>query len=857
MSLITDILSAQAEGLIPNAERFVAFLGPGPIELQILGGKERYAENKYAHARHPQDAVRLFEVAEKQSPTGIYVVLNEPDEAVTARSEPGQWHAQKKGEATTDADIVARRCLFVDIDWARARGTSTTDEHCALALEGAATVYSRLAQAVPTSSLGFGHSGNCGSVLVALDRLEETPLLALTIKEILYCLHVLFTDPRIQADKNTRNGIEIDTSVCDAKRLGPAYGTTKRKGAANNKERPHRRTAFVGSSTPHRLVASELEHLVANLRGDLTEEQLHAIDKDLGRLTRKPSPPRAALSAPRTGDDPFLRANQVPVLDVLTWLGLLDGSDQPTCPGCGESDGSAVAIVGNGVKCLHNRCSRDGVPKGFRSVVDLVVARRKISPIEAVRELADRFGFEVAQQKQAQPKATQPQEDAPDIKTAREKHPALASEGAWVEQLKCDRYGKPKPTYGNLCIVLRNAYGKRLSFNEMRAGPCLDGKPLGDADVGRVREELERKFALVMNEGNVIASVRQVAEEKRFHPVRDYLRSLKWDVKVRLPSISKDVLGTDDPLHSRMVIAWFAQAAKRALEPGCKADATLVLVGDQGFLKSTFFAILAGQEWFSDTKMDLASRDGLMQLAAAWIYEWGEIDRVTSRNHASDVKQFTTSQVDAFRPPFGRAIIQHPRSSVIVGSTNEQQFLTDPTGSRRFWCVSVPRRLPDDALRFLQTHRDQLWAEAVVNVESGYQTYLTLDEELRREELAEVHQVADAFQDAIGSWLGSSKARALEAAQGWLTTSDILGSALEIDKARWDRATQSRVGHAMKRLHWPHARRRIADGRTIWVYLRPQSEPPGNSGLTGNGTGRSYASGQDPPECRSEALWPQ
>lgn len=406
--------------------------------------------------------------------------------------------------------------------------------------------------------------------------------------------------------------------------------------------------------------------------------------------------------------------------------------------------------------------------------------------------------------------------------------PLLAIHGEWTSRLKVDKYGNAKSTYGNLCIVLRHAYGERLTFDEMRATPFLDARPLGDADVGRIREELEGTFALEMSAGNVVDGVRQIAEEHRFHPVRAYLEGLKWDVTVRMKGLAERIFGTSDPLHERMLIAWFVQAARRGIEPGCKADAALVLVGHQGYLKSTFFSILAG-EYFGDTRMDISSRDGLMQLAATWIYEWSELENVTSRKQAAEVKAFITSQSDTFRPPFGKAIIRHPRSSVVVGSTNEDQFLNDPTGSRRFWIIPVPARLTDESLEYLRTNRDQLWAEAVVNLRSGYQAYLTLEEEVRREELAEDHQLTDAYDDTIGSWLDTAPAIKLETESnrvergksGYITTGDILEHALKIERARWDRATQSRVGVAMKRLGWSHVRKRVSPVRTIWVYVRP------------------------------------
>ena len=836
-NLVARLLAAQAEGLRPNAERFLSFIGPGPLELQILGGP-KYSETQYAHPVDTADAVRLFEAAERITPTGVYVVFNEPDEAVTTRAEQGRWHNQIKGEALTDADITHRRALFVDIDWARVRGTSTTDEMCAASLEAAARVHARLAGSVPAAALGLGHSGNCGSVFVALDRLPECPALSDLVKEALACLHLLFTDPRIQADKKVRDGIEVDESVCDAKRLAPAYGTTKRKGAAKIEKRPHRRTAFICEPETRRLSLEEFQGLVASLRGELTTEQRGRLDKLLkrpGAAKATPAPVAASVS-PKAAATPladadaetkalFRRANECPIAEVLQWLDLVGSDDSPICPGCRSTGDTSVALVENGLKCLHSRCSTEGL-RGFRTVVDVVTADRKCTPIEAVRLLAEQFSFEVPAAKA---------KGATGAKRTTAPPPTSFSTAVpgedWQGLLTIDKWGNPKPSYGNLCIALRAVFSQRLAFDEMRGAPTMDGRSLGDADVGRIRERLEREFHLPQSEANIISGVRQIAEERSFHPVREYLRSLQWDGTVRLPSVSGRYLGASDTLSARMVQAWFVSAVRRALEPGCKVDTAFVLVGDQGIRKSSFFNTLGG-DWFSDSTMDISSRDGLMQLASAWIYEWGELEHVTSRKQAAEVKGFITSRHDTFRLPFGRAIVKHPRSSVVVGSTNEPEFLNDPTGDRRFWIVDVPKGHRID-IAALATDRDQLWAEAVTNGDSNYQIWLTEEEEARRSAAAEVHHVCDPIQELIEEWLCSAEAVGIERRNGgWITMPDLLTNGLRIEPARWvgDKVLPQRVGHAMKRLKWLHRRRRVPSSdtvakteRTVYAYLRPGS----------------------------------
>jgi hypothetical protein len=402
-------------------------------------------------------------------------------------------------------------------------------------------------------------------------------------------------------------------------------------------------------------------------------------------------------------------------------------------------------------------------------------------------------------------------------------HPTAPPDpNAWQANLSRSRGGAVKNTYGNLALILRHTYGPRLTYNAMRLTPLLDAAPIDDADIGRLREDLERTWDLTPSKDNTAEAVRQVAAERSFHPVKDYLTGLRWDAEQRLARVAAEVLGAEaTPLTIRMLRCWFISAVARALRPGCKVDTTLVLVGPQGFYKSTFFEVL-GAPHFSDTAMDISGKDGLLQLAFAWIYEWPELENVTSKKQASEVKAFTTSRTDTFRPPFARSVIQHPRSTVIVGTTNEEQFLNDATGSRRFHVIKV-RREVDRAL--LAQWRDQLWAEAVTAFESGEHWWLDRHEDETREDAADVHQVEDATHSAVASWAGGPEALRLLASRahglrpGYLMTSDVLEKAFKMEPGRWDRQSQMRVGAAFKRLGWRKVRV-TASGARAWGFTQ-------------------------------------
>ncbi len=204
----------------------------------------------------------------------------------------------------------------------------------------------------------------------------------------------------------------------------------------------------------------------------------------------------------------------------------------------------------------------------------------------------------------------------------------------------------------------------------------------------------------------------------------------------------------------------------------------------QGIGKSTFFRILAG-EWFSDTEMAL-DKDAMMQLRAAWIYEWAELENVTGRQSVSRVKAFLTSTEDKYRPPFGRTPITVKGSGVIVGSTNNQDFLHDPSGSRRFWVVPV------GAVHLVQlrAQREQLLAEAVAAHQGGERRWLNEEEEARRAALATRFVETDPWE-----------ARVLEfaAAQQNVRTLDVLTQGLGVPLERLTRRDEMRDPHPQAR----------------------------------------------------------
>ena len=397
--LLAQLETAAAEGLAPNLTRFLAFLGwteGEPLELQALNvpadraaGRWRDAPGMAAHGSTLAMLERLASEADRFKAQGVYLLFNAIDPGVQHRRGPGAWHAVPKGEGTTDRDVTHRRALYIDLDPQRTRGVSATAAELLAAADRALAARELLARFIPAEAIGAGLSGNGCALFVALAPTSPEGEGERMVKAALVALAGLLDDA----------AVKVDVSVSDPKRLCFLPGTVKRKGA-HSTERPHRRAAFLGAETPRRLTADELRALVAGLRGELsTDEARAAVDAALAGAPAKgarPAPRPAASgsaaapsSTPAQGDTSRAANYDIPVVEVLSRLGLLDGN-QPVCPGCGESD-KGVAIVGNGLKCSHNRCSQKGHSAGFRTVVDLVIEREGLEFSGALDWLRSEF----------------------------------------------------------------------------------------------------------------------------------------------------------------------------------------------------------------------------------------------------------------------------------------------------------------------------------------------------------------------------------------------------------------------------------------------------------------------------------
>lgn len=402
---------------------------------------------------------------------------------------------------------------------------------------------------------------------------------------------------------------------------------------------------------------------------------------------------------------------------------------------------------------------------------------------------------------------------------------------SWRDQLQWSSTGGVRQNLFNACVALRGAPAFAGAIRRDDFGmQTVVAKPLPWSDKADMRPWTEHDdlYATEWLQGEDIQvkreivqqAVETVAHENRFHPVRDWLESLKWDGTPRVDDWLTYYLGAEPdertPAEYIQTVGrcWLISAVARIFRPGCKADHVVVIEGRQGLKKSTAIKTLCGEAWFTDELADFGSKDAAMQMRGVWIIELSEMDHM-GRSEVKTAKAFISRTTDRFRPPYGMRLVTAPRECVFAGTVNGDEYLRDETGNRRFW----PVRAQSIDIDALAADREQIWAEAVALFRRG-EAWWIVDDAVER--AAKSQQAARNERDVWAEVVEAYIARLLTP---WVTVSEILQGPLKMPIDRHGQAEKNRVSRILQNAGWERARSNPdSAGRRPWGY-RPK--PPG------------------------------
>lgn len=294
-------------------------------------------------------------------------------------------------------------------------------------------------------------------------------------------------------------------------------------------------------------------------------------------------------------------------------------------------------------------------------------------------------------------------------------------------------------------------------------------------------------------------AVEHTAQLRKRNEPKDWFESLTWDGKERLPDFFVRGFGAEDTPYTRAVARnWWLGMLARIYEPGCKFDNMVVLEGGQGKFKSTALNVIGG-DWFMESTEQIGTKDFLQSLNGKMLVEIAELDGF-GKADVKTIKKTITCRVDTYRPSYGRRSIDHKRQCVFVGTTNEDEYLEDATGGRRFWPISIG----EIDLNYIEAQRTNLFAEASYKFKRG-DTWWEMPETAK--DVQSSRNRHDAWEDLILEWLTGR--------EGSVRISDVLIGALHFDVSKIETRGQNRVGKIMKQLGWTNHRVRGQTGRVI------------------------------------------
>lgn len=312
----------------------------------------------------------------------------------------------------------------------------------------------------------------------------------------------------------------------------------------------------------------------------------------------------------------------------------------------------------------------------------------------------------------------------------------------WMTRLHYQpRTGILENSVYNLNLILNNDPDfANFAFNELAnriqiTGPLPWERPEGnmfwrDADTAQLKSIIDIRY-LPFSSRNHDVAFTKAADDRHFHPVRDYLNSLpEWDGIERVEDLFIRYLQADDTPYVRAVTRkTFAAAVARVYVPGIKFDCVPVLDGDQGIGKSTIVKDLVTSEYYSETLSltDMDDKSGAEKLQGFWAVEIGELAGMKKAD-IEKVKAFLSTCDDKYRPSYGKVVESHPRQCIIIATVNgERGYLRDITGNRRFWIIKLHQKKQKKTWDFTPEYRAQFWAEAKEIWKSGEKLYLEGD----------------------------------------------------------------------------------------------------------------------------------
>jgi len=304
-----------------------------------------------------------------------------------------------------------------------------------------------------------------------------------------------------------------------------------------------------------------------------------------------------------------------------------------------------------------------------------------------------------------------------------------------------------------------HALGYKFRYNAVTLTMEINGKPISDAVEATIRVRMRDRGYTHM--GAIEDVYMSLAHEHTYNPIRDYLESLTWDGNPHIARFADHVTCVDAPvvyadgqkrgLFYVYLYRWMMGAVAKVYAN--EQNMMLVLEGPQGVGKSTIAEWLASPlpNYFVSQSIQTDDKDSALRLARNFVWEVDELGATIRRSDVEALKSFITHKHIVVRPAYARRDIHVPAMASMIGTINKGAgFLSDPTGSRRFYVTGI------SAIDWNYTKIDvnQMWAQAVHDYKDGVAQgrkpwKLQASEDVRRKDANQEREVRTLLDDWI------------------------------------------------------------------------------------------------------------
>ena len=335
--------------------------------------------------------------------------------------------------------------------------------------------------------------------------------------------------------------------------------------------------------------------------------------------------------------------------------------------------------------------------------------------------------------------------------------PRSGSEIAKAMELMTNAKGEPFKNAENVKRIISkdNLLSTAFRFNEFNNDTetnlsCETWRQLQTHDIMFVTLHIQKNYSHFesIKRQNVEEAIVVYSLENKVNPIQDFIKKLEWDGIYRIDHWLHHVYGVEEnAYHAAVGANWLKGLVRRIIEPGCKFDFLLILEGQQGWLKSTSLAVL-GKGYHAETIITPENKDFFLLLGRNAIVEFSE-GHTMNRSDTRLLKSVITTTEDQIRVPYGRGITRFPRHCVFAMTTNQNTYLRDETGNRRFLPVEVKN--PAD-IEWLENNLEQLYAEAYERAVIKKETIWEFPEETAN--IQESKMIENPYEESLINWYG-------------------------------------------------------------------------------------------------------